>query len=254
MNSIGTALRPCWRKIGLLTALALAFAAPAGSAAGPSQQSRFLEQVAVAYVHYRGAYSYLRTGNAALAALEIEQAQDRWRAVMSDFESRPPDGFAADPLWRDTLSEVAAALDDALAETDAGDLEAARGTLAPVRHKLADLRRRNSVTTFSDRIDEISGAMERLWRYRHAPPDFASPDKARQLGSAAAVFAYVLNRAKQAAPPALAESAEFQRLIAGALEGTDRLWLALERKDQALLINTLRELRSFEQILFLKFG
>jgi len=34
----------------------------------------------------------------------------------------------------------------------------------------------------------------------------------------------------------------------------DRLWLALERKDQALLINTLRELRSFEQILFFKFG
>lgn len=201
-----------------------------------------------------GAYSYLRTGNAALAALEIEQAQDRWRAILSDFESTPPDGFAADPLWRDTLMEVAAVLDDALTKTDVGDLEAARDALTPVRHKLAGLRQRNSVTTFSDRIDEISAAMDQLWRYRHAPPDFAAPDTARQLGSRAAVFAYVLNRAKAAAPPALAESAEFQRLIAGALEGTDRLWLALERKDQDLLINTLRELRSFEQILFLKFG
>ena len=213
-----------------------------------------MEAVAAAYTHYRGAYSYLRTGNAALAALEIEQAQEKWRVVLSSFGKSPPDSFAADPLWHETLSGVAAALENALAKTDTGDLDAARQILAPVRQDLADLRRRNNVTTFSDRIDEISAAMEVLWQYRHAPPDFAAPDKARQLGSRAAVFAHMVNRAKAAAPLAVAESAEFQRLIAGALEGTDRIWLALERKNQALLVNTLRELRSFEQILFFKFG
>ena len=248
MMSSNFSLRTGWRAICLLTALTLA--APAAA----SEQSRFLEAVAAAYDHYRGAYSYLRTGNAALAALEIEQAQEKWRVVLSDFETTPPDSFAADPLWQETLSGVAATLNDALARTDAGDLDGARQVLTPARQDLADLRRRNNVTTFSDRIDEISAAMGELWRYRQAPPDFAAPDTTRELGSRAAVFAHMLNRAKEAAPPPVAESAEFQRLIAGALEGTDRLWLALERKDQALLVNTLRELRSFEQILFFKFG
>ena len=249
MMSSDTSIRTVWQAICLLAVLVLS--APAAAA---SQQSRFLEAVAAAYTHYRGAYSYLRTGNAALAALEIEQAQEKWRVVLSGFDKSPPDSFAADPLWHETLSGVAAALEDALAKTDAGELDAARQILAPVRQDLADLRRRNNVTTFSDRIDEMSAAMDALWRYRHAPPDFAAPDTARQLVSRTAVFSHMLNRVQDAAPPAVTESAEFQRLIAGALEGTDRLWLALEQKDQRLLINTLRELRSFEQILFLKFG
>lgn len=241
-----------WLFVAFVTLLVItASAAPASAA---SQQSRFLDAVAAAYAHYRGAYSYLRTGNGALAALEIEQAQAKWREVVASFGATPPDAFAADPALRSSLDKISNALDQALTETDGGDFQAARHSLAPVRGDLAALRRRNSVTTFSDRVDEISAAMESLWLYHHNPPDFGAPATPRKLGSRTAVFTYMLMRAQETAPPALAESAEFQRLIGGALEGAERLWLALERKDQALLINTLRELRSFEQIIFLKFG
>ncbi len=235
----------------ILILVTLCFARPA---AGATQQDLFLEALASAYAHYRSASSYLRTGNAALAALELEQAQEKWRALRGDFETTPPDSFAADALWQETLRDVSTAFDQALAATDDGDLKAAGATLSPVRSALADLRGRNKVTTFSDRIDEISAAMERLWIYRHEPPDFAAPETAKTLSSRIAVFSYLLGRARESAPKEVSESAEFKRLISGALEGTERLWLAMERKDETLLINTLRELRSFEQILFFRFG
>ena len=199
----------------LFVALLLLSAATAGQAAGPDRHKQFLDGLAAAYSHYRGAFSYLRTGNGALAALEIEQAQSLWQDLVARYADAPPEAFAADPEWRPTLERMTTALARSLAQTDAGDLEAARRTLAPLRGDLAALRQRNNVTTFSEQIDDLSAAMEALWLYRHAPPDFAAPETARELASRTAVFTHMLLRARETAPPAIAESAEFQRLVAG---------------------------------------
>ena len=47
---------------------------------------------------------------------------------------------------------------------------------------------------------------------------------------------------------------DFVRFLDSADEGLERLWQAIEGGDERLLINTLRELRSFERLFFLRFG
>ncbi len=235
----------------LLTAvLALALA----GAARASDLADFNTAVAAAYGHYRAAAAYLRTGNAALAAIELEAAREKWRGVEARFASSPPDAFGDDPAWASTLARIGAALEQALAATDAADFKAARETLAPIRGALGDLRARNNVVVFSDRVDAVTVAMDRLWRFRHEPPDFDSAAALRELRSGTAVLEYLLRQCHAAAPGELRSDSDFIRFLDSGIEGVERLWRAIETKDRELLINTLRELRSFERLFYLRFG
>jgi hypothetical protein len=246
MSKWRAGLAAAWLVLSVL----LCFSLPAQA----GQLAAFNAAVAEAYAPYRGAVSYLRTGNLDLAALELEVASARWSAVVERFAEAPPDAFADDPAWRATLEDLGERFNKSIQAIDAGDPETARGLLAPVRGTLGALRRRNNVTVFSDRIDEITAAMDRLWRFRKDPPDFAEAASLRELQSATAVLGYLLARCGREAPAQLHEREDFTRLVEGAQTAVERLWLAVEGKDEALLINTLREMRSFDRMLFLRFG
>jgi hypothetical protein len=226
----------------------------AAGAARASDLANFNGAVAAAYVHYRGAVSYLRTENTALAALELDDMAAKWGDVIARYGEAAPDAFKDDAAWAATLRGVGVRLDNALDAIDAGDAKGAIETLAPIRGELADLRRRNGVTVFSDRIDEVSAAMDALWTYRRGTPDLADADVAHDIAAKTAVLAYVLERCRAQAPAAVRESADFSRLVEGSDEGIRRMWRALAERDEELLVNTLGELRAFERILFLKFG
>jgi len=236
-------------------ALAVVFSLwPADRAVRANDLSDFNVAIAAAYTPYRGAVSYLRTGNASLAALELEAATENWRRLVARFAKRPPDAFADDPAWQGTLKGIGERLDQGLAATDAGNPETAKKLLSPIRAQLGGLRRRNNVAVFSDRINEMTDAMDMLWRFRHKPPDFARPEELQELRSSAAVLGYLFERCKQEAPAEIRENASFLRLSEGAALAIERLWRAIEDRDERLLINTLRELRSFERMMFLQFG
>jgi len=243
--------KPWFRGMALSV---ICFLWPADQAVRANDLSDFNASVAAAYAPYRGAVSYLRTGNAGLAALELESAAENWRKLEARFAKTPPDAFADDPAWRMTLKDVGERLDQGLAATDTGDLEAAKQLLSPIRGQLGGLRRRNGVAVFSDRVDEMTDAMDRLWRFRHQPPDFAEPAELQELRSGAAVLGYLFRRCGQEAPAEVRENPSFQRLSEGAALAVERLWRAIEGRDERLLINTLRELRSFERMMFLRFG
>lgn len=239
-----------WRLLFVAGLLTAGVSGPAGANA----LYDFLADSAVAYGHYRTAVNYLRTGNTDLAALELEQASNKWDALNTRFAAKPPDAFADDPKWREALHEIGARLKGALGEIDEDRMDDAAKTLAPVRDMLGDLRRRNDIWIFSDRVNELSDAMDRLWRFRKAPPDFAVPKTLRELREGTAVLGYLLGRVRAEAPKEIAGMEDFTRMVDGALEGTDRMWRAIDTADTDLLINTLRELRAFENLLYLKFG
>ncbi len=245
-GGIGYLMRSCV----LLTAVFLALA----GAARASNLADFNMAVADAYGHYRAAAAYLRTGNAALAAIELEEAGEKWRALETRFIAGPPDAFADDPAWASTLTRIGTGLEQALAATDAGDFKAAGEALVPTRGELGDLRARNNIIVFSDRVDAFTAAMDRLWRFRHEPPDFSAAAARRELRSGTAVLEYLLRQCREAAPAGLRSDPDFKRFLDSGVEGVERLWRAIETKDQELLINTLRELRSFERLLYLRFG
>jgi hypothetical protein len=207
-----------------------------------------------AYRHYRGAVLYLRTGNLDLAALELEDMAQKWDGLTIEFAAAPPDAFADDATWPETLADVGRRAHGALAAIDAGQADAAAETLAPVREALAELRRRNGVTFFSDHIDAVSAAMDALWHYRRAPPDFDDAAQTATLRERNAAMRAAVTTGQAAAPTAARDDPQFQRLMSGSLLSLERIDTAVERKDPQLLINSLRELKSFERILWMEFG
>ncbi len=249
--TIETMLKSAPRRVRGMAAAALLCWSGLASA---GELGAFNDAVAAAYAHYRGAIFYARTGNLGVSAVELEGMAAKWRAVLDRFAAAPPDAFADDPAWGETLRGVGRRIAVAGAAARRGDADATLGALAPIRRALAGLRRRNNVVVFSDCIDELQAAVDAIWGYRREPPDFTSAEALDRFKARLGVVAYMFRRCHARAPAAAAESAEFNRLFDSARDILGRLRRALNDADGARLIHTLRELRSLDRMLFLRFG
>lgn len=214
----------------------------------------FNESVAAAYRHFRGASFYLRTGNLAVATFELDDMQAAWRAVETRFSAAPPDSFAADPAWRETLRDIGARIENALRAAEEGDLKRTVSAVGPVRGLLAALRARNNVYVFSDCVNEANAAGEAILAFRPRPHAFDDDDWVNRLRAQAAVVAYIYAKCGRAAPLVLRNDAGFNRLIDGALDEMASVLIAIATKNSRLLAITLGEFRSFDRILFLNYG
>ncbi|MEZ5935314.1 MAG: hypothetical protein R3F54_25985 [Alphaproteobacteria bacterium] len=214
----------------------------------------FHRQVADAYAPYRSAMFYLRTGNPGVASLELGAAAKQWQAVAERFGDQTPDAFSEDPAFADSLTAISKAFEDGAAALQKEDAEAATEALEPIRSELAALRRRNGLRTFSDCIDDMNAAMDRLWVLRDAPPDFDDPAAVNQAKRAAAVTLFLYQRCHDQASDQQKAEEEFQRLFDGSLASLPLVFEALDQKNEGLLVNLLRELRSFDRMIWLQFG
>lgn len=238
--------------LALIAALLAPTAARADAAA--ASLAAFLEASTKAYAPYRGAMSYLKTGNPGLAALALGATAVRWAALCDRFRDQPPAAFAQDPAWRASLDGITGRIADARAKLDAGDVKGARTALAPVRANLGDLRRRNGIETFSDRIDAFSAAIKTIWVYRRNPPDMADPEALAALAEQTAALRRALEHVAAGPPEKIAGDLQFQRLVAGSFQSIAAIDRAIETRDTAVLISALREIRSSEQLLWMNFG
>jgi hypothetical protein len=238
----------------LVLALFVAFFWPATAGAADESPAEFLEASAKAYAPYRSAMSYLKTGNPGLAALALDATAARWATLCDRFRDRPPGAFAADPDWQASLDGITGRIADARAKLEAGNTKGARTALAPVRADLGDLRRRNGIETFSDRIDAFSAAMDAIWVHRRNPPDMTDPEALAALAEQARALHRALEHVAAEPPEKTAADLQFQRLVAGALGSIATIDRAIEAGNSALLISALREIRSSEQLLWMNFG
>ena len=238
------------RVLMAVLAVGIALAVPVEA----SELRRFNDAVARAYTHYRGAVFYLRTGNSAVASIELDEAAALWRSGVLPFGARPPDAFGDDPAFAAALEDLGGRLERAAAEAAAGEAEAARDRLLPLRLGLAALRARNGVTVFSDHVDAANAAMDRLWVFRHDPPDWDDAARVDALRAAVAVAVYAYERCRDAAPAEVADSPEFRRLVTGALSSLDNVRAAIAARATTVVVNVLREMRSFDELLWLHFG
>jgi hypothetical protein len=241
-----------WRGAALLTTAILLSVLPQQARA--SELGAFNDAFADAWGHYRQAVFYGRSGNVAVAALELDDFVTQWSALAARFGDDPPDAFVDDKAWKETLKSIGAIARQGLEELDVGDIEAARQTLAPVRGIAGDLRRRNGVTVYSDVVDELSAAMDMLARYRREMKDLGESEAVATVTRQAAVVAYLFDKCDARASAAVRDDPEFRRLIDGARESMDKLWASLETGDIRLYRIGIGELRSYERILFLRFG
>lgn len=203
--------------------------------------------------HYRWGSFYLRTGNIALAQVELDAFAAKAAALSERYALSPPDLLAGDAKSRADIESLAVTATAALAASDAGDIERARSLLAPVRQRIGELRRRNGLFLFADCIDAANGAFDRLWHVRHYPPDFSKPAEVDAMRSDLAVTLYWYRRCHQEAPPAVRDNEQFQRLMKTSIRSLSLIWEAARSGDARRIVNILREVRSSDRLLYLQF-
>lgn len=240
------------RRAALLTTAILLGVLPQQARA--SDLGAFNDAIADTWGHYRQAVFYGRTGNMAVAALELDEFVSKWSVLAARFGDDPPDAFADDGAWKDTLDSIGATARQGLAHLDAGDEEAANKTLVVVRGTVGELRRRNGVRVYSDDVDELSAAMDVLAGYRREIEDLGNDGNLALVTRQASVVAYLFDKCDTRAPGPVRDDPEFRRLIDGARESMDKLWVSLGTGDVRLYRIAIGELRSYERILFLRFG
>ncbi|MGI9449235.1 MAG: hypothetical protein ACR2QH_01035 [Geminicoccaceae bacterium] len=239
-------------RIGGLVFSAALFAF--GSVASAGNLKSFNQQVADAYAPYRSAMFYLRTGNPGVALLELEAASKRWQAVVDQFGKAVPDAFVGDPDFAASLKAIGGSLDAGLKSIEDDDQKTATDVLTTIRADLSDLRHRNSIRTFSDCIDDMNAAMDRLWAFRHEPPAFDEVDQVNAVKREAAITEFLYRRCYETAPSAFRDDESFNRMFEGSLISLPLIYNALDEGNEGMLINILRELRSFDRMIWLHFG
>lgn len=238
---------------GKLVAAAILGMAPLHSGAA-GELPQFHADVAEAYAHYRVASSYVRTGNLDLAAIELDEMVTRWVQVQDAHSSSPPDAFSTDPHFAADLAEIQHRANAGLVALDAGDRDAAVTELTPIREILGALRQRNGLYVFSDCINDLDRAMDRLWRWRHDAPETGQTEEWAEVLHDGAVFNYFAQKCDAEAPATYRAMPTFQRLFELALSAWEAFRRGAIAQDQLTIINELRELRSATRLIFFHFG
>lgn len=239
------------RRLTTVITLLLAFGTGFAHAA---DQDAFNKSVSEAYAGYRAATSYLRTGNAGLASLELATALESWGSVVLTNSDAPPKPYMNDPKFVPTLSSINKTLEVALKQAEDGDAETALETLGPVRDQIYDLRKRNGVRLYADCITELNRAIVPLYERRHNPPDLGSAYIRQQVTDESKTYESLLTDCRAMAPEKYKSDAEFKRLFDGTLNSIQSMYPAIESQDPGRVVNVLRELRSFDRIIYFRFG
>ncbi len=240
-------------RISKALLFAFVMALPAAPLAADSL-SDFNAKVSAAYGGYRAAMTYLRTGNPGLASLELGAAVDAWQAVEATYTSDPPAAFTKDGSFAETLSNVGTALNRGLDNAASGDIRAAQKAISPIRDMLYTLRQRNGVRVYADCITDMNTVMDRLYVFRRPAPELGNADIRDAIAADAHAYQKLISTCRAMAPNAIQNDVEFVRLFDGAADSVGSLMPALENRDSVAVVNVLRELRSFDRILFFRFG
>lgn len=245
-------MRDCLK---ILAALVLVFQVVLAPSSGRADEPvGFTAAHADAYTHYREAAFYVRSGNIAVAGLALDEFIVKWSALVGQFADNPPAEYAGDAGWKDTLREVLTRAETGLDALDEDDPEAARDAINPIRGILGDLRRRNNVVTYSDHVDALGAAMDVLARYRKEIKDLGDAATVAMVREQASIVAALFEKCRAEAAPEVAADPEFKRLVDGADESMGKLRESLESGDILLYRIGIGELRSYERIMFLRFG
>ena len=234
------------RPVGLAIVIVLLTVYSAGPARAAAVHD-FHAAVAAAFGHYRLVMYSLRTGNQAIALFELDRMAAKWKTIEQRFAASPPDIYANDAAWRDTL----AAIGDAV---EAGDLKFATRRLQPVRGEMSALRRRNGVFLFPDCVERANLAFERLFAYCREPTDFADAEAVNGLRRALAITVHWYETCRDTAPAAIRDDEQFQRIMDSAIDSLGFIWDAIDERNGRRVINNLRGLRSSDGLLYLRFG
>jgi hypothetical protein len=204
--------------------------------------------------HNRVAIGYLLTGNAELAAAEIDSMRAEWGAIVERFGKDRPAAFRDNPHYVNTFVDVPTRLVGVDLMLMMGRTDLAGTALSAVRQELSELRRASGVVVLADGILDANAAMDRLFVFRDHPPDWNLPAAVAELGVAADTYGSAVHRCDAMATQDLKTLPEFRRLIDGVAASLALMPKAIASRDGDLLHRLLIELRSFDNLLAFRYG
>ncbi|MEX0694011.1 MAG: hypothetical protein WD075_06180 [Rhodospirillales bacterium] len=214
----------------------------------------FNASVGQAYAAYRSASNYLRTGNPGLASLEIATALETWNGIDATFVPNPPNAYKNDPAFSSDLAAIDDALKDALKAAEDEDAKSALRLLEPIREQIYTLRKRNGIRLYADCITELNRAIEPLYVHRHKLPDLGISQIRAKMQRDGEIYADLLKDCRSMASEELTKDQEFTRLFDGTAQSIHSIFPAIKSGDPERVVNVLRELRSFDRIIYFRFG
>ena len=203
---------------------------------------------------YKSALFYLRTGNAGVAGLELFSAGTAWQKVVDQYAKSPPKALAADADWIKTVEDVSAAFQTGRKLAEDGQSKAAREALLPIRTHLHQMRQRNGLRVMADCVFDLNGYMDVLFHWRRNRADFNDPTVQEKAKAASHKYIEQLKLCRSEAPAKTQEDADFQSVMDGAAKSANSLLQPIEQKSPDAFINVLRELKSFDVIIFVRWG
>ncbi len=165
-----------------------------GCAASADDLADFNAALESASSHNRVAIGYLRTGNADLAALEIERLRDSWTRLVERFSGKRPEAFDGNQLYGNLFTVVSARLVGADLMLKTGRLDAARHSLDAIRGDLYDLRKASGIVVLADCVRDANVAMDVLTAYDDRAFDLNNIETRKEIAAKASSYGSTLGR------------------------------------------------------------
>ena len=204
------------------------------------------------YVPYRVAL--FKTNNNAQdeSRQAVAQAYQGWRQIAAQFGDRPPVPYDRDPLFANSLAEVSQVYAKAAEEIEKNQLITAHETLEHVREVMAQMRRRNQVTIYSDHTNAYHAQMEHV--LINGEKILAASDGLLQLTLQVGALDYLAGRLHSEAPADYLKNEEFIALYKAVDRSVSNLKSALLSQDAARVKEALGKIKGAYSKLFIKFG
>jgi len=226
----------------IITAIALIFSA-IGPTFSESGDKAWLDWFKPVNAHLRTVVVYLGTDNLDLAALSLEE-----------FMANEPPAALVGVLASAATSALSEA-NAALNQIDDGDGPAARNRLLELRQAFFDINRKNNIEVFDDCIWEARKAALPLWHYRRNKPDFTDAKQREEVLAATYNYLNHLEICGAEAPDDIRADKEWSRVSLGAISSLHRIKTeAIPNNDVGQFIRFIRELRSFDNLLYFRYG
>jgi hypothetical protein len=204
-----------------------------------------------AYADYRNALFATNTKNREGSEKTIAAFDAKWSALTVKYRTTPPQHYAEDAKWPESLQTVTGIVARARAEIGKGALAEAHETLESARDVFAALRERNGVIAYSDRIDAFHHAMEEVLTKAYG--GFAG-EGLIELIEDASVLAYLSAELRKSPPPEATNSAEFALLLSAVNKAVAELRAAARAGDAEQIKAGRSKIKPAFAKLFVKFG
>lgn len=209
----------------------------------------FENEVRAAYGAYRAALARTNSTDADGSSSALKQFITSWSALRNKWEKSPPPHYASDGSFAKTLVAVADAASKAASELT--DLPRAHVTLEKIRDELAELRARNGVTVFSDRMNAYHEAMEHVLAKTYQGFSAACLGELRED---AAVLRHLASEIEKSPPKEANSDASFTKMLADLKSSVEALLAAARSGDAEMAKKAIGALKRPYAQMFLRFG